>query len=250
MSFVIGLDLGQRADFTAVAVLERTETTLPPLPGARVPRPSAIYAVRQLDRVRQESYEQVADGVADLLRRRAQLRGADLVVDASGVGIAVTDMLRARGLTFQPVTITGGERMTVDEGRWRVPKRDLVAVVAVLLEGRRLAVAAGLPLAETLRDELLNFRIKLTPSGHDAYGAGTDWREGQHDDLVLAVALAAWWAERGGPAVTAAWQPFGRRRDVLLSPGVGSPWSGASVWHGGPWSASPQRGGPPGWRPG
>jgi hypothetical protein len=34
-------------------------------------------------------------------------------------------------------------------------------------------------------------RIDLT-TGHDSYG---QWREGQHDDLVLAVALAAWWAE-------------------------------------------------------
>jgi hypothetical protein len=34
-------------------------------------------------------------------------------------------------------------------------------------------------------------KIDLT-TGHDSYG---QWREGQHDDLVLAVALATWWAE-------------------------------------------------------
>ena len=32
--------------------------------------------------------------------------------------------------------------------------------------------------------------------GHDAYGAGADWREGNRDDLVLA--LAGWWGERAG----------------------------------------------------
>ena len=30
----------------------------------------------------------------------------------------------------------------------------------------------------------------MTPAGSDSYAAG---REGKHDDLVLAVALAAWW---------------------------------------------------------
>lgn len=36
---------------------------------------------------------------------------------------------------------------------------------------------------------------QLEPS-NDSYGS---WREGAHDDMVLAVAIAAWWAER--------WQP-------------------------------------------
>ena len=38
--------------------------------------------------------------------------------------------------------------------------------------------------------------MKIDPiTAHDSYGA---WREGQHDDLVLAVALAVWFAEHGG----------------------------------------------------
>jgi hypothetical protein len=31
---------------------------------------------------------------------------------------------------------------------------------------------------------------------HDSYGA---WREGAHDDLVLAVAVAAWYGEHYSP---------------------------------------------------
>jgi hypothetical protein len=42
--------------------------------------------------------------------------------------------------------------------------------------------------------ELLNFRVKISLSGHDTYEA---WREQEHDDLVLAVGLAAWLAENG-----------------------------------------------------
>jgi hypothetical protein len=36
-------------------------------------------------------------------------------------------------------------------------------------------------------------RVKITASGNEQYGA---WREGEHDDLVLAVALACWGARR------------------------------------------------------
>jgi hypothetical protein len=53
-------------------------------------------------------------------------------------------------------------------------------------------------LAETLREELQNFKVTISAGGHDRYGAGGDalsWREQPHDDLVLAVALAAWSCE-------------------------------------------------------
>jgi hypothetical protein len=39
-------------------------------------------------------------------------------------------------------------------------------------------------------------RVKVTLSGREQYGV---WREGQHDDLVLAVALACWGAKKVCP---------------------------------------------------
>jgi hypothetical protein len=47
-----------------------------------------------------------------------------------------------------------------------------------------------------LAKELENFRVKVTAAGAEAYEA---WKGGQHDDLVLAVGLAGWAAERGSP---------------------------------------------------
>ena len=62
----------------------------------------------------------------------------------------------------------------------------------VLLQAERLKIAAALPEAAVLTQELLNFQVKITMAANDTYGA---WREGQHDDLVLAVAMATWYAE-------------------------------------------------------
>ncbi len=98
------------------------------------------------------------------------------------------------------MTITGGEAATREPGGYRVPKRDLVGALQVLLQQERLHVAQGLPEAATLVRELLDFRVKLSDAGHDSYGA---WREGTHDDLVLAVALAVWRAEKA--AAGAGW---------------------------------------------
>jgi hypothetical protein len=48
-------------------------------------------------------------------------------------------------------------------------------------------------------------RVKITPSGREVYAARG---KGEHDDLVMAVALAAWWLERKNLAGEAR----GRRR--------------------------------------
>jgi hypothetical protein len=48
-----------------------------------------------------------------------------------------------------------------------------------------------LPFREILLTELENFRVKINVNtGHETYEA---WREREHDDLVLATALACWY---------------------------------------------------------
>jgi hypothetical protein len=80
------------------------------------------------------------------------------------------------------------------DGGLRVPKRDLISATLVLLQNGQLKIAEGLALRETLVKELLNFRVKINiATAHDSYEA---WREGDHDDLVLSVALACWAGER------------------------------------------------------
>jgi hypothetical protein len=60
-----------------------------------------------------------------------------------------------------------------------------------MFQTSRLKIAAELPEAKTLINELLNFKVKINvKTAHDSYEA---WREGVHDDLVLAVALSVWY---------------------------------------------------------
>lgn len=116
------------------------------------------------------------------------------MVDATGVGRPVVDEMRAKGLRPVPVTITAGQSVTHGDGGYRRgPKPNLVSCLAMLLQTGRLKIARRVPLAAVLVEELKTFEVRHGAAGRDAYGA---WREGSHDDLVLAVAVAAWWAER------------------------------------------------------
>ena len=62
----------------------------------------------------------------------------------------------------------------------------------VLLQRGELDICRHLPEAKTLIKELATCGLKSRVEGHNTYGV---WREGDHDDLVLAAALACW---RGG----------------------------------------------------
>jgi hypothetical protein len=93
-----------------------------------------------------------------------------------------------------------------------------VAAVQVLLQNGRLKIAEGLELAPTLRKELLNFRVKVNPAtAHDSY---EHWREGDHDDLVLATAMACWYRQYANAEIEARNVRRGGFRDVT-SPSAG-----------------------------
>jgi hypothetical protein len=122
-----------------------------------------------------------------------------LIVDATGVGAAVLDHLRAAGFEPVGILIHGGDAVTRAPWVFRVPKRDLVGIVSVRLQNRSLRFANAGPFTTILQRELLNFRVKIDPvTSHDSYAA---WREGEHDDLVLATAIALWWGDRRQPEV-------------------------------------------------
>ena len=122
-----------------------------------------------------------------------------VVADATGVGRPVIDLMRERAVKdLYAITITAGNAVTRGPYEYHVPKRDLVSVLQVLLQNEKLRIAEALPEAAVLRAELENFRVKTSlETGHDSYEA---WRERDHDDLVLSLALPCWLAETHEPA--------------------------------------------------
>jgi hypothetical protein len=78
------------------------------------------------------------------LAQHQVLRGdCRLVVDATGVGMPVVDMLRASrpGCEIAAVLITGRQGERFDGKVWHVPKLDLLARLQGLLEQKRLRIA-------------------------------------------------------------------------------------------------------------
>jgi hypothetical protein len=184
--YILGLDLGPAADPTGLAVVERGKAEVGP-----------THAIRHLVRFPPGTpFAAIAAAVAGAIRDGG-LRSPPVVCDLTAVGPTVLPVLRKalpRGW-LEPVALTTALEAVEVDRVWRVPKRDLVTGLQLALQQRRLKVAPDLPEADLLVRELHAFRAAVTLAPSDPTAAA-DWRSRPGDDLVLAVALAVWWADR------------------------------------------------------
>jgi len=210
VSFFIGVELGQVSDVTALAVVESLTLPLLRSEEIREPRwvsvrpvyqapdgtetrdhPPVNFALRHLERIPAGvSYPEIVGRVESL---HGQLREPSVILDATGVGKAAVELFRSSNFNLSVFTLMAGDQMVRDGSSYRIPKRDVISTTQVLLQTGRLKIARSLPHAALLARELVNFRFKV---GHNGPEDALDWREGPDDDLVLALAIAAWEAER------------------------------------------------------
>ncbi len=197
-AYFVGLDLGQAQDYSALAIVERSGDG----------KANYQFLCNYLKRwALRTSYPDIVAQTVEIMRTPELQSGPQrpmLMVDGTGCGGPVVDLFNrtSHQSYLEPILITGGAEINKANGVWRVPKRNLVSTVQVLLQSKRLKIAGKLPEAQTLTSELQNFRAKISDAGHDSYGAGADWRVGNNDDLVLALAMALWGATEVHVATT------------------------------------------------
>lgn len=192
----IGVDLGQKRDHSAVAVVERMEAVR-----AWQSPAFAGVEVRHLERMPLGMpYPLVVARVKEIVVAARKKSPCALVVDATGVGAPVVDLMRAAGMGCEvmAVSITGGDKA----GAGTVPKSDLVAGLQVLLEQGQLKLPGKLRETQSLVRELMDMRMRVSGTGKMRMGADG---YGEHDDLAMALALGCWKAgekrtvgEKGG----------------------------------------------------
>lgn len=201
--YLLGLDLGQSSDPTALSVLKRSllidANGLP----QRDHRGERLYqyVCSHLEQFRLgTSYTEIVAQVSALVHDPKVQPKPWLAIDATGVGRAVVDLFLNEPMPARvvPITITAGD--TLRRSRWNrsmatghwVPKSDLVSAVQAALQSQRFKVVSNLKFADTLRKELIDFRIKVTKSAKETFSA----RQGAHDDLVLSIAMPLWLGTR------------------------------------------------------
>jgi hypothetical protein len=168
------------------------------------------YDIQHIEKYQGLDYEAMSDRVAAIMGHIDLCNNSDLLVDGTGVGEAAVELIRKRGCYPIPIIFTGGE--TYHEvytpaghvfrdiaGRLQgahvlkeihVPKKDLTAAGALLLQQGRIAVAPSRWREEFVK-QLSLFKGKVNErTNRTKYEAES---ETIHDDLVVCYLMAAWW---------------------------------------------------------
>jgi hypothetical protein len=195
-SFLVGLSVSQGAP-TGIAVLEKVKP-----PARRGQRSVATYYCRYLRRwvPPDTAYPILVEELQAMLS--GALRNCALVVEA-GTGLrTVVSMLRTNRLParIHPVEVKTSAEDTHVGDAWRVSKGSLIETTRQVLQEERMVfdecmpaeVMATTPPVRTVYQALFTYPYDRATVVNEAFAA----RDGEYDDLVLAVALACWYGER------------------------------------------------------
>ena len=197
----IGLDLGTLQDSTVMVCMESVESPEVDCDGKPVVGPDLvqklsrpIYQIRLIKRLPLGlSYPMIAAQVA-LVMSNPECRNAQLVLDRTCVGVPTQDIFESAGLSPIGITSTGStQEGKLDHGgvNYSVGKLALVSRLQAELQCGRLKFppVSELPEIKIFLDELRNFSVRVSDTGHASFGAAGSG----HDDSVSAACLALWW---------------------------------------------------------
>ena len=161
---VIGIDLAKHQDFSVIIIIDKV--TKDPL----------FY-----DRFQRLDWPVQVERIANAIRR---FPNSTVVVDSTGVGDGIYDMLRNALADLSSTRVNPYLITTAN-------KKELVDNLAVAIENREICI----PDIPEFINELQIYAYTMTSSRNVQYNAP----EGYHDDCVMALALA-WTALKGGVA--------------------------------------------------
>ncbi len=195
--YIIGIDLGRENDPTAMVIGRQILT---PAQDLKVQGTSIMYTDTALSRSLsivyaeqiplRTTYPDIARRIVEIAKGPTLADRCDIIMDATGVGSPVVDLVREGGVVAQGVVITGGDKETLRDDRSSVPKLKIVDSIVALLHSQRITFARGLPLSQEIQKQLSEFQLKRQASGKVKYENSLDT---VHDDLVIALGLVCWW---------------------------------------------------------
>lgn len=184
MTFIISLDPAQLRDWSALCAVDMQY---------QAEKKRFGYDLVAMNRKQGLPYDQIVDWVAKTLKRPEfnRERPPEFVLDATGVGVAVRDMMAAKGIRPKAVTITVGEAYSRVGSQIHIGKARLIGTFLGAFDAGKVRVNPNMPIWPALEREMLSFRAEMSAQGRAKFEA----EQGEHDDMLFALAMAVWYGE-------------------------------------------------------
>jgi len=209
---ILGCDLGKVRDYTALCAIERWQEYCN-WPYEHHENGECQYRLVYLERFplntdyddQIEYTKLIYDDAID--RYEDKNIKPELIIDATGPGLPMYDHFKKVIRGVKGAYFTNGHDVNQEGGVYYIPKKHLATNLQIILQGKRLKFGRNIKETKTLKKELMNFQYKFNEqTGNTTF---EHWRERDHDDCVLAVAIALWYSEKARHRVT------GREMDNL-----------------------------------
>jgi hypothetical protein len=195
----MGLDIGRAQDYSALSIIARKwfNPDVDLDPKAMISRYFIMYMRRF---ALNTPYEFVENEVARLWKTPELMGTRNWALgDMTGVGAPVMQSIRKKGVPMIGIVITGGETISQPEpNEYHVPKEALVTQLVKLAQMGRLKVMKDVNYQAEFREELGAFGYKINKASSTVSYESIE--NAVHDDLVISVSLATWYAETYAPA--------------------------------------------------
>lgn len=191
--YMISLDPAQLHDYSALAVIECT-------PGEN--SNSSVYRLVSLKRRQHLPYTEIVSWSKKVFlnpkfRKNAQenVTSPAFILDVGGVGKAIQDMLTAEDVKSIGIQLTGGDAVSREDDLYRVSKSFVVGKFLAAWDSVRVLMPSNASFLGIFQNELRAFKGEMSAQGRARFEA----EQGEHDDLVMAVAQAVWYGEQYEP---------------------------------------------------
>ena len=195
----LGVDLAQAQDFTALCCLH--DQCLPiwsagsqQVLGPR--RRTIVFA----DKFKGVSYPDVVSHVIRTMLKEPLRGRCRLVIDASGLGRVVSDLLTEQRVEHHAIQMTVGQNWVKKDRYVNVGKTLLLETLSLLFATGDLTFAHNLPLRGDMLAELETFQLTETAAGNQIITQGKSGAH--HGDLAIALSAACFASEHLLPGFT------------------------------------------------
>lgn len=184
MTFILSLDPAQLRDWSALCAVDMQY---------RQAERRFGYDLVAMNRKQGLPYDQIVEWVVKTVSNPAfnKIKPPEFILDATGVGVAVRDMIRAKGVRMKAITITAGEAFNRQGNFIHIGKARLIGKFLGAFDGGKVQVNPNMPIWPAVEREMLAFRAEMSTQGRVKLEA----EPGENDDMLFALAMAVWYGE-------------------------------------------------------
>lgn len=195
--FFIGVDLAQAGDFTSTVVIK--DSCLPTIIDRRVQLGPRERTVVFADKFKGVSYVAVVDYLVRLKTAQPFAGRSQLLIDGTGLGRVVSDMLEEQNIPHTPITMTAGADWKRNGRYVNASKTLMIENTSVLFSSGDLKFAHDLQMREEIEQDLATFTLTTTNAGNQII---TQARNANgHSDTAIALICASFGSQYLVPGI-------------------------------------------------